>query len=245
MARTCHCCDTTLSYNNHLLAALSSFDQNLIEPCLECIELRPRQVLHLRALPFENVYFLESGLVSVLAEIDDGGSAEVWFIGREGMVGLPAVLGAPSSPFKRVVHVPGQALRIATRDLRAAMAKSPSLRDMLNRYIYAVTVQVAQISLCSRLHPLAMGLSRWLLTASHSIGTSELPLTHDVLARLIGVRRASISTTLRDFETLGLVAVGRGTVTILDHDGLARQSCRCHRVMLGAHQSVLSAGAGV
>lgn len=207
---------------------------------LEPMDLRSRQVLHLRSLPFQNAYFLESGLVSVVAELESNESAEVWFIGCEGMVGIPAVLGSASSPFKRVVHVPGRAHRICVKDLRAAMAASPALDRLLHRYAYAVMVQVAQVSLCSRLHSIPMRLSRWLLTAEHSLGARTLPLTHETLSRLMGVRRASVSIALRNFEDLGVIAVNRGVVTILDPDALVRASCRCHRVILGAYQRALA-----
>lgn len=212
----------------------------LLADRLEPVELRSRQVLHLRSLPFQNAYFLESGLVSVVAELENNESVEVWFIGCEGMVGIPAVLGSASSPFKRVVHVPGRAHRIRVRDLRAAMAASPALNCLLHRYAYAAMVQVAQVSLCSRLHSIPMRLSRWLLTAEHSLGARTLPLTHDTLSRLMGVRRASISTALRNFERDGFISVNRGVVTILDQDGLVRASCKCHRVILGAYQRALA-----
>lgn len=213
-----------------------------METRLEFVELRPRQVLHLRSLPFENAYFLESGLVSVVAELDGNESAEVWFIGREGMVGIPAVLATPTSPFKRVVHVAGSAHRIRVDDLRAIMAQSPALRALLHRYVYAVLTEVAQVSLCSRLHSVPMRLSRWLLTAQHSLGAASLPLTHVMLSRLMGVRRASVSTALGMLERMGLVTVDRGSVTILDRDGLVRQSCKCHRVILSAYQRVQCGG---
>ncbi|WP_062017960.1 Crp/Fnr family transcriptional regulator [Aureimonas sp. AU4] len=229
-------------FKNHLLSVLPQEDQTLLADRLELVELRPRQVLHLRSLPFENAYFLESGLVSVIAELDNNEAVEVWFIGREGMVGIPAVLGSASSPFKRVVHVPGHAHRIAVKDLRAAMAASPTLNGLLHRYAYAVTVQVAQVSLCSRLHTVPMRLSRWLLTAQHSLGVSALPLTHETLSRLMGVRRASVSTALRDLERDGVISVDRGVVTILDRDALVRASCKCHRVILGAYQRALVHG---
>lgn len=224
---------------NHLISALPRPDRELLETRLEFVELRPRQVLHLRSLPFENAYFPESGLVSVVAELEGNESVEVWFIGREGMVGVPAVLGTTTSPFKRVVHVGGSAHRIRVDALRATMAQSPALTALLHRYAYAVMTEVAQVSLCSRLHSIPMRLSRWLLTARHSLGTALLPLTHAMLSRLMGVRRASVSTALGTLERMGLVAVDRGSVTILDQDGLVRQSCKCHRVILSAYQRVL------
>lgn len=194
----------------------------------------------MRSLPFEHLYFVETALVSVIAELEDGRSAEVWFVGREGIVGVPALLGASSSPFKRVVSIPGTAQRIAARDLKLAMERSPLLREILFRYSYAVMVQVAQVSVCSRLHPLPMRLSRWLLTASHAMGRAHLPLTHDMLARSMGVRRASVSTILGEFEQAGLIAATRGGVTLRDVPGLTEASCKCHRVMLSALQRALT-----
>src|SRR4051794_40983497 len=152
----------------------------------------------------KQVYFIERGLVSVTARINRETAVEVWLIGREGMTGVPVVLGGDHAPpHRRVVQVGGSGLRIRTSDLRGAMDESAALRDVLLRYAQVILLQASQVGACNAHHTLEERLSRWLLLAHDGLGEDDLPLTHRVLSRLLGVRRASVTECLGALERAG------------------------------------------
>ncbi|HEV7265294.1 MAG TPA: Crp/Fnr family transcriptional regulator [Falsiroseomonas sp.] len=171
------------------------------------------------------------GLVSVLAPTADREEVEVWLIGREGLVGLPAILGGASLCFRRVVQVGGSALRIPAGALRAACEQSPSLHRRLLPYADAVLVQAAQSGACAARHSLDQRVARWLMQARYSLGTDELPLTHALLARLVGVRRASVTVAVGRLEASGVVSQRWSCIAVADPGRLELAACDCHRLI--------------
>ncbi|MDQ0356549.1 CRP-like cAMP-binding protein [Rhodoplanes tepidamans] len=187
----------------------------------------------------EHVYFIESGLVSVLAQIDERKAAEVWLIGREGLSGIPLLLGGSASPHRRVVQLGGSALRMRAADVHAAMNGVPSFRAVMLRYVQLALVQTSQTSACNSAHPIKQRLARWLLTAQDRIGRDVLPLTHDMLARLLSVRRATISECLALLEREQVVGTRRAQLEILDRGRLESMSCLCYRIMANEHERMM------
>lgn len=186
---------------NRLLARLPAEELLCLRAALERVVLKPRQVLHHRNMPIHHVYFLEKGLVSVAACTGPGESVEVWLVGSDGLVGLPAVLADCSThPHRRTVQIRGAAFRITTTELRKAMDSLPSLRTTLLSYAEVVLPQASQSGACNSRHVLRQRLARWLLVAHDALRSEELRLTHQVLARLLGVRRASVTECLAALE---------------------------------------------
>lgn len=220
---------------NKLLLALSPADLQRLQGRLELVPLPARRVLHYPKLPIEHVYFVESGLVSVVASTDQAGaSVEAWLIGREGLAGLPVVLGAPTSPHRRTVQAEGFAWRMSADDLRTAMDEMPALRAVLLRFVHGVLVQTAQSVACNARHVVHQRLARWLLMAQDRLAQDTLPLTHEVIAKMLGVRRASVTSALQPLEGDGIVRVQRGRIRVLDRARLEACACSCYRVMRAA-----------
>jgi CRP-like cAMP-binding protein len=216
---------------NLLLQALPRRDYELLSPKLERVALMPRRVLQHAYVPIDHLYFIEDGLVSVLASTGDRNPVEVRLIGREGVVGSAALLGARVSPLRYFVQVGGSALRIGIDDLADAMAETSQLRAALNGHLHAALMQSSQSTACSLRHSLLQRLARWLLTAQERTGRDDIPITQDLLARSLGVRRASVSEAFKPLQKCGIFARERGLIRILDRARLEEIACRCYRIM--------------
>lgn len=213
---------------NKLLSLLPPHEFELVGDVLETVSLKPRRILHQGRTSMDHVYFVEEGLVSVQADVGDKRYIEVWLIGCEGMVGAPAVTGEVFSTHRRIVQVGGVAQRVTLQDLRRMMLRAPSLSKMLQAYLVDLLYQTSQAGACNATHPLHRRAARWLLLACATPKPEELPLTHEVLARVLGVRRASITECLHDFQHDGLIETARGRIRIADRPRLERVACPCY-----------------
>jgi CRP-like cAMP-binding protein len=213
---------------NRLLAALPRRDYRRLAAALEPVALNRGEVLAEAGEAIRSVYFLEGGLVSVLLPLEGKKVAEVAVIGREGMVGLPALLGADSYPHRAVVHVPGSALRLPAKALRDGVRRHPALGEGLLRYAAAFFVQVSQSAVCNCLHRVQQRYCRWLLLAHDRVG-SPLPLTLRYLALMLTVRLASVSEATHALVRARLIRYRRGQLDILDRPGLEAAACTCYR----------------
>ncbi len=225
---------------NKLLRALPPEDFFHIRPLLEGSPLKQRRILHHSKLPIEHVYFVEEGLVSVVADTTDRThGVGAWLIGSEGIAGVPVILGAETSPHKRMVQVEGDALRMRTADLRQAMEEMPSLRGVLLRYVNSLLVQASQSSACHAQHRVQQRLACWLLMARDRLDRDDLPLTHEIIAHVLGTRRASVTEKLAELEGVGAVAAERRHIRVLDRPKLEALSCGCYRILRGSYDCVL------
>jgi CRP-like cAMP-binding protein len=152
-------------------------------------------------------------------------------IGRTGLVGVPAILGVDRTIFRCFVQLPGEALRISISHLRSAMESHSSLRQVMMNYVQAQMTWQAQIILCNTRHSLRQRVARWLLMVLDCIDGNDVPATHDLLARMLGVRRASISETIHELETCGVLSAGRGQLKVLDRTSLAEAACECYSLL--------------
>jgi CRP-like cAMP-binding protein len=205
---------------NRLLAGLSHADRDLVAPCLEEIELDARQVLEAPRDPISHVYFVESGLISVVGTTRPDHRIEVGMVGYEGMTGLGIVLGDDRSANETLVQSSGSAMRISTKLLREMMVASRSLSDTLLRYVNVFMVQGSQTALANGRGKLDERLARWLLMWHDRVLEDDLLITHEFLALLLGVRRQGVTVALHELEGKGLIRSTRSHVRILDREGL-------------------------
>jgi CRP-like cAMP-binding protein len=205
---------------NGLLAAMSSNDLALLKPKLEPVTLKTRQVLEPANKPVKHNYFLTGGLGSVIAIGKTGDRLEVGIIGREGMTGLPVVLGNDRSPNETFIQVEGTGVRIAADDLRQAMRKSASLSRVPLNFVNAFLIQTSHTALSNGTASIEERLARWLLMAQDRLGGSEVPLTHEVLSLMLGVRRAGVTGALNQLDRKGVISLSRGRIEIVDREGL-------------------------
>jgi CRP-like cAMP-binding protein len=201
---------------NRLLAVLSHADRDLLAPRLEGIALDARQILEVPSDPISHVYFVESGLVSVVGTTEPDHRIEVGMVGYEGMTGLCIVLGDDRSTNETVVQSAGSAMRLSTAALRELMKASDSLTTTLLRYVNVFMVQGSQTALANGRGRLDERLARWLLMWHDRV----LIITHEFLALLLGVRRQGVTVALHELEGRGLIRSTRAHVRVLDRDGL-------------------------
>src|SRR3954453_13241071 len=208
-----------ISTRNRLLFALNRDDFDLLQPDLEPVALDLRQWLIEAGEPIQQVTFPERGIVSVLADTSQG-RIEVGLLGPEGMAGLPVVLGIERSPHGYMVQAAGEALRIPAPDLRAALRHSPSLQAGLLRYAHALIVQTAETAYANAGFTIEARLARWILMTDDRLAREELPLTHDFLSMMLGVRRPGVTIAVQNLESIRLIRAKRGSITVLDRTGL-------------------------
>src|SRR3954469_21358103 len=213
---------------NRLLAALGVDDLARLEPHLEAVQLAAGRVLYESGETVRHAYFPHGCVVSLLAVLEDGGSAEVALFGCEGVLGYASSLFSHEAFGRYVVQVPGPASRVPIARLSEAAQASPRLRDLLQRYTEALLMQTFQIVACNATHPVEGRCCRWILSTQDRVGQKDLPLTHEFLAEMLGVQRATVSLVSRALQTAGLVRQGRGVISVSDRAGLEESACECY-----------------
>lgn len=219
----------SLHTENRLLASLPRDDFDRLRPLLRTVELSPRQTIHRPAESIQSVYFPITAVLSLTNVLLDGSSMEVGMIGAEGMAGLPALLGAGSTPFGVVVQIAGTAHQMPAATLAAASQSGVALGARLLRYTQAFLDQVAGRISCSRHHTVQQRLASYLLMIRDRVETDRLPLTHELLGHALGVGRPSVTLTVDALQRAGVVRLGRGSVTITDLPALEEIACECYR----------------
>ncbi|SDB73843.1 Crp/Fnr family transcriptional regulator [Belnapia rosea] len=232
------------SPRNRLLAALPADDLARLWPRLEAVELPLQKVLHKPGEPIKDVYFPESGWVSMLAYLEDGDAAEVGMAGREGFVGLPVLLGADHDDIEAMVQAPGTALRMGTQAFREELERSPTLRGLLLRYALVHHGQVVRTAACNGRHHIDQRLARWLLMAHDRAEGDEFPMTHEFLSMMLAVRRAGVTTSAGTLQRAGHIQYGRGRITVTDRPGLESVACECYGVVRRSQDSLFGVSEG-
>jgi CRP-like cAMP-binding protein len=216
--------------SNRVLASLGSADAARLRPHLTAVTLKYRQPLYDAYEPIKFVYFIETGVGSLVNVLRNGDAAEVGTIGNEGIVGLPIMFGDTRAPTSVYMQVPGAGQRMKASVFWTEMERSPSLRIKALRYAHAFFNQVAQSAACAHFHPLEARCCRWLLMTHDRMHADEFPLTQEFLAMMLGVRRAGVTVAAGALQRAGLIRYARGRVTILDHAALVKQSCECYGI---------------
>lgn len=204
---------------NRLLAALAPEDFSRLAPRLEAVPLPLHEVLIAPRQPIAQAYFVEEGIVSLVADTREG-RIEVGLTGREGFVGVPIALGAQTTPHTAIVQASGEALRIAAGALEDALDASASLRRVLGRYVQSLLVQVGQTVYANADLTVEARLARWILMTHDRLEQDELPLTHEVLSKMLGVRRPTVTTATHLLEGAGMIRARRGRITVVDREKL-------------------------
>lgn len=224
---------------NRLLAALPAEDLAGLQPHLELVTLSPGETLLQPDVLIQHVYFLQHGLVSLVHRMEEGDVVQTGLVGSEGMVGALAPLGASAFSGEAMVQIGGPALRVRATTLRLEVALRPALRDLLLRYVQALFAQVTQSVACNSRHVLQSRLARWLLMAHDFVDLNELPITHEFLATMLGVRRAGVTQGLTSLKAAGLVDTARRKIVILDRPGLEHTSCECYAIVATEYRRLL------
>jgi CRP-like cAMP-binding protein len=215
---------------NHLLSALPESELMVLRPNLISILLSYKQILHETNTPIDHIYFIEQGVTSVLTVMSTGVMSEVGMIGSEGVVGISALLGARASAQRIIVQVPGTALRMDAALCKAAFDWRPDFHRIVLRFIDAFLNLSAQTAACNLLHSAEQRCARWLLMASARLQSDTMPMTHEFLSSMLGIRRTGVTAIAGTLQRSGLIQYHRGRIRITDRDGLETAACECYRL---------------
>ncbi|HEX8922290.1 MAG TPA: Crp/Fnr family transcriptional regulator [Pyrinomonadaceae bacterium] len=223
-----------LPVKNLILAALPFGEYERLLPDLEFISLPLDVSLYRSGDVIEYVYFPGEGVVSLVTHMRNGASIEVGLIGRDGMVGIPVLLGDDIASEEAIVQIEGGAMRIRSDLFKEGLKRdhSPLLTQLL-LYTRTLMKQVAQTAACNRLHTVEERLSRWLLMCHDRMESDELPLKQEFISHMLGTRRASVGTAATELQAEGLIRYSRGHISILKRKGLEKTACECYRVVKG------------
>lgn len=210
--------------SNRILSRLSCEDFALLEPHLKPIDLPVRKPLESRKKRIDQVYFIESGFASVVANGSNKPSIEVGIIGREGMSGLAIVLGKDRAQHATYMQVAGKGLRISAASLREVDESNASLHRAMLRYAHAFLQQTTATALANGRSRIEERLARWLLMADDRLDGDDLPLTHEFLGLMLGTHRPGVTLALQGLEKAGLIGRRRSSITILDRKALLKTS---------------------
>lgn len=220
-----------LQIKNHLLLALVREEYQHLLAHLDRVKLEVGEIVYKAGEEIHVVYFPETAVVSLLAMTEDGATTEVGIIGREGMVGLNVFLVGVSTHEEALVQVAGTALRMKASVLRHELRQGSPLQILLLRYTRTFIALISQSVICSQQHTVGQRLARWLLMIHDYVDSDKLLLTQELIAGMLGSRRAGVTDAMRAMREEGLIKNSRGLVTILDRAGLESTSCECYGVI--------------
>jgi CRP-like cAMP-binding protein len=224
---------------NKILTNLPDEEFEQIRPKLRAVSFPIGKILYMPEQKIEHAYFVEAGVISLLAALEDGSTVEAGVIGPEGVAGISVVLGAESTPNQALTQSDVETLRISAADLVTEFRKSPQLRDSLLRFVHTMFTQVTQTAACNRLHTLDQRLARWLLMIQDRVDNNRFTLTQEFLSRMLGVRRAGVTVAANDLRHSGLIDYHRGEIVIIDRQGLEKVCCECYRIVKREYDSYL------
>ena len=224
---------------NHLLAALPKDEYQRLVPKLELVPLVFAKVIYESGDLIRDVYFPISGIISLLAAVEDRATLEVGIVGREGMVGLPAFLGVKTSGNRAVVQGEGTAMRMKASAFKEECENGGSFPRLLRRYTHSRLTQIAQGAACNRFHPIDARLARWLLMTRDRMGTDEFALTQEFLSNMLGVRREGVNKAAGALQQQELISYSRGNLLILNRVGLKAIACHCYGIIKAEYDTFL------
>jgi len=222
---------------NRILASLPSEDYQRIAAELALRPLKAKQVIHKHGEPVTEIVFPCRSVCSITNMMEDGSVVEVATVGREGLVGIGAVLGDGSSSGEAFVQVPGDgsAYVMPVDAFRREMQRGGAFSRSVTRYAQAFVGLIMQSVACNGLHSAEERCCRWLLMTHDRVERDEFPLTHEFLAIMLGVRRPTVTLVLAELQRAGIVSHVRGQVRVVDRKGLESMACECYRTVRGLY----------
>jgi len=224
---------------NDLLASLPPDDWTRIAPLLEAVELPLGKVLYESGNKMTHVYFPTTAIVSLLYVLENGSSAEIAVVGYEGVVGISLFMGGESTPSRAVVQSAGRGYRLRGARIKEEFARSGPVMHLMLRYTQALITQMAQTAVCNRHHSLDQQLCRWLLLSLDRLEGPDLVMTQELIANMLGVRRAGVTEAAGKLQKLGLIRYTRGHIHVLDREGLEARVCECYAVVKKEYDRLL------
>jgi CRP-like cAMP-binding protein len=216
---------------NQILGALSKAELVRMRPHLELVSMPLGEVVYESGRLLDHVFFPTTSIVSLLYVMEDGASAEIAVVGKEGLVGISLFMGGETTPSRAVVQSAGKAYQLSAQYLRAEFNRGGSMQHQLLRYTQSLITQMAQTAVCNRHHSVDQQLCRWLLLSLDRLPSNELIMTQELIANMLGVRREGVTAAAGKLQDAGVIEYRRGHITVLDRPKLEKMSCECYEVV--------------
>jgi CRP-like cAMP-binding protein len=226
--------------DNAILACLRGKERTLALAGGELVDVKLRETIYQPEERITEAYFPLGAILSVVAQMKDGGMVEIGTIGREGTSAFPLLMGSETSANESFCQVPGKAWKMPAETFRSLIGKSQMFREFLNRYLQAYVNMLGQLAACNRLHSLYERCARWLLMTGDRVGSDEFPLTHEFLAIMLGSRRSGVTVAASILQKAGFIHYLHGTITIVDRAGLEATTCECYKITTDQFGDLLS-----
>jgi len=216
---------------NHLLALLPQNLKDQIYPQLREVKLSLGEEVYAAGQEVKYVYFPTDSIISLLYVMLDGASAEISVVGCEGIVGIAVFMGGESTPSRAVVQSAGMAYRLPAAELKRQFNADANFRVLMLRYTQALITQMAQTAVCNRHHTIDQQLCRWLLLSLDRLPHSQLTMTQELIANMLGVRREGVTEAAGKLQNAGVISYQRGKITVINRSKLEQLSCECYAVV--------------
>jgi len=216
---------------NHLLDALPESDYERLASHLELVPMPLGGVLYESGSTMRYVYFPTTSIVSLLYVMENGASAEIAIVGNEGILGISLFMGGETTPSRAVVQSAGHGYRLKAALIKTEFERFGPTMNLLLRYTQALITQMSQTAVCNRHHSVDQQLCRWLLLSLDRLSSSELSMTQELIANMLGVRREGVTEAAGKLQDAGLIRYHRGRITVIDRPGLEARTCECYQVV--------------
>jgi CRP-like cAMP-binding protein len=220
-----------LPEQNQILKALPPAERERLFPHLQLVDLPLGKVLYEAGGRLRHVYFPTDAIVSLLYVMEDGSSAEIAVVGKDGAIGVALFMGGETTTNRAIVQSAGMAYRLTGTRLKREFDRHGGLLHILLRYTQGLITQMSQTAVCNRHHSVDQQLCRWLLLSLDLLNSNQLAMTQELIANMLGVRREGVTDAAGKLQKLGAIRYSRGKITVLDRELLERSSCECYAVV--------------
>lgn len=227
---------------NHLLAALPAKEFDLIKPKLKPVSFELGESIYEFGEKMDYVYFPTTVIISLLYIMENGATAEIGIVGNDGLLGIALFMGGETTTNRAIVQSAGDAFKMSAEDMKAEFAKGSTFQKLLLRYTQALMTQISQTAVCNRLHSVEQQLCRWILLSHDRLQNDKLKMTHALISNMLGVRREGVTLAAQKIAKKKLIKNSRGTITIIDREGLENAVCECYTVVNIEYNRLLGRG---
>jgi CRP-like cAMP-binding protein len=216
---------------NKILAALTPDEFERLSPHMETVHIPQSKVLYEAGESINNLYFPNSGMLSLLSMSEDGATIEVGMVGTEGVVGIPVVLEISTTPYAAMAQLASNVIRIKGTAIKTEFSRCGRLNHLLLRYTHVLLMQTAQSVVCNRFHTIEKRLCRWLLVAHDLVDRDTLHLTQEIIAHMLGISRTGVTMAAMSLQRASLIRYSRGRIEILNRKAMEATSCPCYKII--------------
>ncbi|MCA1624351.1 MAG: Crp/Fnr family transcriptional regulator [Acidobacteria bacterium] len=227
---------------NYLLAALPEDEFTRVKSKLEPVSLKLGEVLYESGDKMNYAYFPTTAIVSMLYVMENGATAEIGVVGNDGVLGVSLFMGGETTTNRAIIQSAGNAFKMKDKDLKAEFAQVRVFQNLLLRYTQALLTQISLTAVCNRLHSVEQQLCRWLLLSHDRLNSDVLVMTHDLISNMLGVRREGVTLAAQKLAKRKLIKNLRGTITVVDRQGLEEAVCECYSVVNNEYNRLLGRG---